>query len=78
LAIDLGVTMSQLAIAWTLAQPGVHAAIMGAQHVTYLQDSAGAADVTLSEEDLAAIEDIMKSATPVGGPAPEMHEKKAS
>lgn len=78
LAIDLGVTMSQLAIAWTLAQPGVHAAIMGAQHVTYLQDSAGAADVTLSEADLAAIEDIMKSATPVGGPAPEMHEKKAS
>ncbi len=78
LAIDLGVTMSQLAIAWTLAQPGVHAAIMGAQHVTYLQDSAGAADVTLSEADLAAIGDIMKSATPVGGPAPEMHEKKAS
>ena len=78
LAIDLGVTMSQLAIAWTLAQPGVHAAIMGAQHVTYLQDSAGAADVTLSEADLAAIEDIMRSATPVGGPAPEMHEKKAS
>ncbi len=78
LAIDLGVTMSQLAIAWTLAQPGVHAAIMGAQHITYLQDSAGAADVTLSEADLAAIEDIMKSATPVGGPAPEMHEKKAS
>lgn len=78
LAVDLGVTMSQLAIAWTLAQPGVHAAIMGAQHVTYLQDSAGAADVTLSEADLAAIEDIMRSATPVGGPAPEMHEKKAS
>jgi aryl-alcohol dehydrogenase-like predicted oxidoreductase len=78
LAIDLGVTMSQLAIAWTLAQPGVHAAIMGAQHVTYLQDSAGAADVTLSGADLAAIEDIMESATPVGGPAPEMHEKKAS
>lgn len=78
LAIELGVTMSQLAIAWTLAQPGVHAAIMGAQHVTYLQDSAGAADVTLSEGSLAAIEEIMKSATPVGGPAPEMHEKKAS
>ncbi|BCO84758.1 oxidoreductase [Mycobacterium paraintracellulare] len=78
LAIDLGVTTSQLAIAWTLAQPGVHTAIMGAQHVTYLQDSAGAADVTLTDADLAAIEDIMKSATPVGGPAPEMHEKKAS
>lgn len=48
LAADLGVTISQLAIAWTLAQPGVHVAIVGAQHLGYLQDSAGAAHVTLS------------------------------
>jgi len=75
LAADLGVTVSQLAIAWTLAQPGVHVAIVGAQHVTYLQDSAGAADVTLSEADLVAVADILKSASPVGGPYPEMHAK---
>jgi hypothetical protein len=75
LAADLGVTVSQLAIAWTIAQPGVHVAIIGAQHVTYLQDSAGAADVTLSEADLAAVADILKSASPVGGPFPEMHAK---
>jgi aryl-alcohol dehydrogenase-like predicted oxidoreductase len=75
LAADLGVTVSQLAIAWTLAQPGVHVAIVGAQHVGYLQDSAAAADVTLSDADLATIEEIMASATPVGGPYPEMHEK---
>jgi aryl-alcohol dehydrogenase-like predicted oxidoreductase len=73
LAADLGVSISQLAIAWTIAQPGVHVAIVGAQHVTYLQDSAGAADVTLSEADLAAVADILKSASPVGGPYPEMH-----
>ena len=75
LAADLDVTISQLAIAWTLAQPGVHVAIVGAQHLGYLQDSAGAADVTLSDADLAAIEEIMASATPVGGPYPEMHQK---
>ncbi len=75
LAADLGVTISQLAIAWTLAQPGVHVAIVGAQHLGYLQDSAGAADVTLSDTDIAAIESIMASATPVGGPYPEMHRK---
>lgn len=57
--------------AWTIAQPGV--AIVGAQHVTYLQHSAGAADVTLSQGDLSAISDIAKSATPVGGPYPETH-----
>ncbi|OHV04408.1 aldo/keto reductase [Mycobacterium talmoniae] len=72
LAADLGVTISQLAIAWTLAQPGVNVAIVGAQHLGYLQDSAGAADVSLSEADLAAIEEIMAAATPVGGPTPEM------
>ena len=75
LAADLGVTISQLAIAWTIAQPGVHVAIVGAQHITYLQDSAGAADVTLSDADLAAIENILASASPVGGPYPEMHAK---
>jgi aryl-alcohol dehydrogenase-like predicted oxidoreductase len=75
LAADLGITISQLAIAWTLAQPGVHVAIVGAQHLGYLQESAGAAGVTLSDADLASIEEIMTSATPVGGPYPEMHTK---
>jgi aryl-alcohol dehydrogenase-like predicted oxidoreductase len=75
LAADLGATVSQLAIAWTIAQPGVDVAIVGAQHITYLQDSAGAADVTLSDADLSAISDIVKSAAPVGGPYPEMHAK---
>lgn len=75
LSIDLGLTISQFAIAWTLAQPGVHTAIVGAQHRSYLHDSAGAADVTLSESDLAAIEQIAAAAVPVGGPYPEMHQK---
>jgi aryl-alcohol dehydrogenase-like predicted oxidoreductase len=72
LAAHLGITISRLAIAWTLAQPGVHVAIVGAQHLSYLEDSAGAANVTLSDEDLAEIEQIMASATPAGGPYPEM------
>jgi aryl-alcohol dehydrogenase-like predicted oxidoreductase len=72
LAADLDVTISQLALAWTLAQPGVHAAIVGAQHLGYLQDSAGAAEITLAEADLATIEEILESAAPVGGPYPEM------
>jgi aryl-alcohol dehydrogenase-like predicted oxidoreductase len=75
LAAELGVTVSQLAIAWTIAQPGVHVAIVGAQHMTYLQDSAGAADVSLSDADLDAVDKILQSAAPVGGPYPEMHAK---
>lgn len=75
LAAGLGVTVSQLAIARVIAQPGVHVAIVGAQHLQYLQESSRAADVTLSEGDLVAIDEILGAATPVGGPYPEMHQK---
>jgi aryl-alcohol dehydrogenase-like predicted oxidoreductase len=75
LAADLDITISQLAIAWVLAQPGVQVAIVGAQNIPYLEDSARAANVTLSEANLAAIEKIISSANPVSGPTPEMHEK---
>jgi aryl-alcohol dehydrogenase-like predicted oxidoreductase len=75
LTAGLGVTISQLAIAWTIAQPGVQVAIVGAQHITYLQNSAGAADVSLSDTALAAVDKILQSAAPVGGPYPEMHAK---
>lgn len=72
LASDLGVTLSQLALAWVLAQPGVHVAIVGAQQAGYLQDSAAAMDLDLSPDDLAAIAQILAPAAPLGGPYPEM------
>ena len=72
LAMDLGVTLSQLALAWALAQPGVHVAIVGAQHVGYLQDSAAAVHLDLTAEDLAAIAAVLAPAAPLGGPYPEM------
>jgi len=71
LATDLGITVSQLAIAWTLAHPGVHVAIVGARRVSHLEDSIGAADVSLADADLDHIDKIMSSATPVAGPSPE-------
>jgi aryl-alcohol dehydrogenase-like predicted oxidoreductase len=70
-AAQLGITVSQLAIAWTLARPGVHVAIVGARRVAHLQDSIGAVDVTLSDDELGHIDKIMSSATPVAGPSPE-------
>ncbi|HEU0191305.1 MAG TPA: aldo/keto reductase [Mycobacterium sp.] len=76
-AADLGATLSQLAIAWVLAQPGVHVALVGAQHVGYLQDSAGATEIDLSDTDLAAIDEILTSAAPLGGPYPEMWKEFA-
>jgi aryl-alcohol dehydrogenase-like predicted oxidoreductase len=70
-AAELGITVSQLAIAWTLANPAVHVAIVGARTTHHVQDSLAAADVQLSDADLAEIDKIMSSATPVAGPSPE-------
>lgn len=77
LAADLGATISQLAIAWTLAQPDVHVAVVGAQHLNYLEDNVRATDIMLSDSDLAQIDQIMSSASPVSGPYPEMSRQGA-
>jgi aryl-alcohol dehydrogenase-like predicted oxidoreductase len=54
-------TISQLAVAWMLSH-GVHVAIVGARRVSQLQDSIAALDAVLSDDDLAAIEEIRTSA----------------
>ena len=55
-AADRGISVSQLAIAWTLANPAVHVAIVGARRAEHVQDSLAAADLTLSTDDLAEID----------------------
>jgi aryl-alcohol dehydrogenase-like predicted oxidoreductase len=70
-ATSRGVTVSQLAIAWTLANPAVHVAIVGARQAGHVEDSLAAVDVWLSAADLDEIGTIMTSATPVAGPSPE-------
>ncbi|MFG1783852.1 aldo/keto reductase [Rhodococcus oryzae] len=64
-------SVSQLAIAWTLVNPAVHVAIVGARHADHVQDSLAATEVWLSEADVVEIDKIMASATPVAGPSPE-------
>jgi aryl-alcohol dehydrogenase-like predicted oxidoreductase len=68
---DLGISVSQLAIAWTLAKPEVDVAIVGARQAGHVEDSLAAADVSLSDADLDEIDKIMSSAAPVAGPSPE-------
>jgi aryl-alcohol dehydrogenase-like predicted oxidoreductase len=70
-AADLGVTVSQLAIAWTLANPAVHVAIVGARQASHVLDSVAAADVSLSDADLDEIDKIMSFGAQVAGPSPE-------
>jgi aryl-alcohol dehydrogenase-like predicted oxidoreductase len=70
-AATKGVTVSQLAIAWTLHQPGVHVAIVGARKAKNIEDSLGAADIDLTAEDLAEIERINSRSVQVDGASPE-------
>jgi len=56
IAESAGVTMSQLAIAWVLAQPGISAAIIGASRPEQVAENVAASGVTLDAQTLAAID----------------------
>ena len=55
LAADKGIALSQLALAWLLAQGDDIVPIPGTRNARRLEENAGAADVTLSADDLRRI-----------------------
>ncbi len=55
-AAERGVPPAQIALAWLLHRPGVTAPIVGATKLEHLGDALAAERLTLSEEDLAALE----------------------
>jgi aryl-alcohol dehydrogenase-like predicted oxidoreductase len=69
---ELGVSVSRLATAWTLANPAVNVAIVGARHPNHIEDSVAASELRLSEIDLERIDRIMAGSVPLSGPSPEM------
>lgn len=68
---SLGISVSQLALAWGLARPGVTGVVFGSRTVKNVVSSAEAADVELSAEVMEKIEVILEDAVPVGGISPE-------
>jgi aryl-alcohol dehydrogenase-like predicted oxidoreductase len=68
----LGITLAQLATAWTLANPAVHVAIVGTRNEAHVDEALAAAEIDLDDEVLQRINLIMADATPVAGPSPEM------
>jgi hypothetical protein len=70
-AANRGMTVSQLAVAWTLANRAVHVAIVGARRSQHVEESLAAADLSLTAADLAGIDAIMAAAVQVAGPSPE-------
>ncbi len=62
IADGLGITMSQLALAWVLREPNVASAIVGASRPEQVDDNAGASGIELDEATLAAIDEALGSA----------------
>ncbi|MEV1176832.1 aldo/keto reductase [Nonomuraea sp. NPDC049784] len=59
-ASELGVTPSQVALAWTTLNPGVTAPIIGARTLAQLEDNLRALEVRFSESQLAALEEASR------------------
>jgi aryl-alcohol dehydrogenase-like predicted oxidoreductase len=56
-----GATLGQLVIAWTIRQPGVTAAIVGARDAAQTKENLAAANIKLSDHDLSTIAEHLKS-----------------
>lgn len=55
------VSLAQLVIGWTIAQPGISAAIVGARDAAQMKDNLGGCGINLSSEDLAIISQNLDS-----------------
>ena len=62
IADEAGITLSQLALAWVLHRPNVTAVIVGATRPEQVRENAAAADVKLSDDTIAAIDDALRTA----------------
>jgi aryl-alcohol dehydrogenase-like predicted oxidoreductase len=72
IAKEKGVTPSQLALAWVLAQGEDIVPIPGTKRVTYLEENVGAVDVQLTGDDLRRIEEAFPKGATAGDRYPDM------
>jgi aryl-alcohol dehydrogenase-like predicted oxidoreductase len=72
IAEEKGVTPSQLALAWVLHQGDDIVPIPGTKRVRYLEENAAAADIRLTPEDLARIDEAAPRGAAAGDRYPDM------
>ncbi len=60
IADGYGLTLSQLVVAWTLEQPGITHALVGARNEAQARENAGAGDVVLSTDEIVHIHDAFR------------------
>ncbi len=58
LAKKHGVSGSQIALAWTLSQPGITAPIIGVSKMKHLEEAVAALDIELDDEERAYLEEL--------------------
>ncbi|HVE56436.1 MAG TPA: aldo/keto reductase [Pyrinomonadaceae bacterium] len=78
IAREKDVTASQLALAWVLAQGQDIVPIPGTKRVKYLEQNAAAVDIILSQEELAAIEEVFPKDAASGLRYPEAMMKSVN
>ena len=77
LADEKGVTASQLALAWVLAQGDDVVPIPGTKRVAYLEENAAAAQVELDDTDLARLAEVAPQGAAVGDRYADMSSVRA-
>jgi aryl-alcohol dehydrogenase-like predicted oxidoreductase len=72
IALEKGVTPSQLALAWLLAQGEDIVPIPGTKRRTYLEENVAATAITLTSEDLNRIDEVAPKGVTAGDRYPDM------
>jgi aryl-alcohol dehydrogenase-like predicted oxidoreductase len=72
IASEKGITPSQLALAWVLAQEDDIVPIPGTKRVKYLEQNAGAVDVELDDGDVERLEEAFPKGSVAGERYPDM------
>jgi len=72
IAQEKGVTPSQLALAWVLAQGEDIVPIPGTKRVKYLEENAKSVDVDLTEDELRRIDEVFPQGAAAGDRYPDM------
>jgi aryl-alcohol dehydrogenase-like predicted oxidoreductase len=68
---ELGTSVAPLAVAWTLANPAVQAAIVGARRPSHIDEAITASELHLGDDALAHIDRIVAGAMSFVGPSPD-------
>jgi aryl-alcohol dehydrogenase-like predicted oxidoreductase len=71
IATSKGISPSELALAWLLAQADFIVPLFGTKRRKYLEENANAVNVTLSTDELKAIEDAFPKGAAAGTRYPE-------